>query len=68
MAYSEAQKRATKKYQEKNYYSSRFIFPKELEIIIKQAADKSVNSFIQQAVCEKLESMGYELPESCKKN
>ena len=67
MAYSEAQKRATLKYRQKNKYSPAVSFPKDMEMTIKKAGRDSVNAFITQAVYEKLEKMGYEVPEEYKK-
>lgn len=66
MAYSEANKKAVGRYMAKNYYSQTVRFPKEMEIVIRKAGRDSVNKFIQQAVYEKLERMGYELPETDK--
>lgn len=68
MAYSEARKRATLKYVKENYYTYAVKFPKELQPILKKAGKDSLNRFVVETMCEKLESMGYELPESCKKN
>lgn len=58
MAVTEAQKRATAKYEKKNYDKVLTRFPKGTkEKIINTGAD-SINSFIIEAVNEKLEREG----------
>jgi uncharacterized protein (DUF1778 family) len=52
---SEAQMRATKKYEEKAYFSAHVRFPANKEELIRRAAGKSLNGFIVQAVLEKIE-------------
>lgn len=61
MAYSEANKRAVSKYMKKNYFTISARFPKEMESTIRKAGRDSVNKFIQEAVYEKLRTMGYEI-------
>ncbi|MBQ9199232.1 MAG: hypothetical protein IJ141_03565 [Lachnospiraceae bacterium] len=58
MAYSEAQKKATAKYKEKNYKRIPLDVTHEKYEQIKTAADKSsesVNGYIKKAIDERLE-------------
>lgn len=54
---SEAQKRATAKYNKSAYFESKVRFPKKIETEIRTAAGESLNGFIVSAVLEKLERM-----------
>lgn len=60
MAVSEAQKKATAKYEKENYDKILTRFPKGTKDRILSTGAKSVNSFIIQAVVEKL---GDKIPE-----
>lgn len=55
MSVSEAQKKATAKYEKENYDKVLTRFPKGTKDKILSAGAKSVNSFIIEAVNEKLE-------------
>lgn len=58
MPVSEAQKKATAKYEKENYDKVLTRFPKGTKDKILQTGAKSVNGFIISAVAEKLESEG----------
>ena len=65
MAYSEAQKKATLKYREKNYKRIPLDVPNEFFTYLKGVAEsqgKSVNGFIKEAINEKCEGINDELP------
>lgn len=55
MSVSEAQKKATAKYEKENYDKVLTRFPKGIKDKILSTGAKSVNSFIIEAVNEKLE-------------
>ena len=57
IAVSEAQKRATKEWEKRNYDSVNLRLPKGTKDRIK-ATGKSVNGFITEATLEKLEEQG----------
>lgn len=50
-----SQLKATKKYQDKAYFSTLVRFPKGLEAEIRTAAGESLNGYIVRAVLEKME-------------
>lgn len=50
-----SQLKATKKYQDKAYFSTLVRFPKDLEMEIRTAAGESLNGYIVRAVLEKME-------------
>ena len=52
---SQAQKRATAKYNKSAYFESKVRFPKDLETEIRTAAGESLNGYIVRAVLEKME-------------
>lgn len=52
---SEAQKRATARYEKNNYFKTLVRFKKDDETLIRQAAGNSLNGFIVSAVLEKIE-------------
>lgn len=52
---SDAQMRATAKYQKKAYFQTLVRFPKNLEQTIRESAGESLNGFIVSAVLEKIE-------------
>lgn len=64
MAVSEAQKKATAKYEKENYDKVLTRFPKGTKEKILQTGAKSVNSFIISAVDEKLDRIKNGEPET----
>ncbi len=52
---SDAQMKATAKYEKLNYFKVLVRFPKDKEAEIRKAAGDSLNGFIVQAVFEKIE-------------
>lgn len=52
---TEAQRRATKKFEDKAYFKALVRFKKSDEEMIRKAAGDSLNGFIVQAVMEKIE-------------
>ena len=64
MAVSEAQKKATAKYEEKKYDKVLIRFPKNTKEKIKETGDTSVNNFIVTPVNKELEKYGIKLETS----
>ena len=64
MAVSEAQKKATAKYEEKKYDKVLIRFPKNTKEKIKETGASSVNNFIVTAVKNELEKYGIKLETS----
>ena len=61
MAYSEARKRATKKYFAEHLYICSLRFPKHYKEIMAQAADgQSINSYVKSLIEEDLRKKGIE--------
>ena len=52
---SNAQMRATAKYEKANYFKTLVRFPKDKEQVIRESAGDSLNGFIVSAVLEKIE-------------
>ena len=67
MAVSDAQRRATAKYERENYDKVLIRFPKGIKGDIRRYSDSSINGFVIKAVEEKLMRLGkgedFELPE-----